>query len=330
MPLLSEAVDEYYAHLVGRGKGGGTAVNRRNTVCQLIQSAGDVQTAKVEARHIDKLLAAHPNWVAGTRNNRIYDLGVFFKWCRYRKYMARDADPCFEFEKQRYVVPPKLRIPVSEWSRLFDACATQLETITIATGLFLFLRGSEQQRIQLKHIHLGSDEIDIFRRKTTDYDTMPIPLELAPYLRNHLTFMAERGYSDGEHFLIYAKSLPSVRKGHQGFVTGTASINPAKGQGRPYQVVQAVLGRAGYPTFREGEHTLRRSAARAYFDSLSEDGYDRAMRRVMAMLGHKSSRSTEVYLGLEHERHTRNRELRGKPMFPALQDAKIVPIRRGV
>jgi hypothetical protein len=45
------------------------------------------------------------------------------------------------------------------------------------------------------------------------------------------------------------------------------------------------------------------------------------------MLGHKNGTTTERYLGLDPERLARNRDLRGKPMFP-VQDAKVIPIRK--
>lgn len=328
MPLVSEAAREYLAHLNAKGVPKGTARGRYNTVMKLVAVCGDKQTARVDARTVDKFFAAHPRWCAGTRNNQLSHLRLFFEWCRYRRFMHRDSDPTFGWKKLKYAIPPKQRIPVGEWPVLFSACETPLETITMATGLYLFLRASEQQRIQLKHVRLNELEIDIYRGKVVDYDTMPITAELEPYLRQHLTFMAEQGYSHPDHFLIYAKHPGTTRKGHQGFLPGKALINPVKPAGRPYNIVKDVLGRAGYATFGEGEHTLRRSGARAYFDSLVSQGYDGALREVMSMLGHKNSKNTEGYLGLEQDRFKRNSKLKGQPMFPQLQDATIVPIRR--
>jgi integrase len=328
MPLVSDAATEYKRHLIARGRAKGTAQGRYNTIQALIRITGDRQCAKVEPRHIDDLFSEHPHWCAGTRNNQLYNLTAFFDWCRFRRYMPSDADPCRGWRKEFYAIPPKLYIPVGEWNRLFAACETPLETVTIATGLYLFLRASEQQGIQLKHVHLDRDEIDVYRRKVRDYDTMPIPAELSPRLRDHLTYLASEGFSDPDHYLIYTKTTPRTVKGVQGFVPGSASINPTKPSGRPYLIVQTVLERCGYDTYNEGEHTLRRSGARAYFDTMVDDGYDGALRRVMSMLGHKNSRNTETYLGLSLDRHKRNTDLRGKPMFPHLQDARIIPIRQ--
>lgn len=68
-------------------------------------------------------------------------------------------------------------------------------------------------------------------------------------------------------------------------------------------------------------HVLRRSGARALFDRLRHEGYDGALRRVQAMLGHSSGTITETYLGLDVERVQRNEMLAGKPMFPDLPRA---------
>jgi integrase len=328
VPLLSEAAHEYYLHLQARNHSEQTARGRRNTVRKLATIAGDRQCAKVEPRHIDQLFSKHPHWTAGTRNNALYNLQAFFRWCRFRRYVPRDYDPLHGWKKERYEVPPKLRIAVTEWPRLFQHCDNPVETIAVATGLYLFLRASEQQCLQVQHVHLADHEIEVFRPKVRRWDTMPISAELAPYLREHLTWMAARGFANREHFLMPARFPAKVHAGVQGFLKGAAPYNPDRPIGRPYVIIQGVLERAGYPTFREGEHTLRRSGARAYFDSLVGQGYDGALRRVMSMLGHRNSKVTEVYLGLDIDRLTRNRDLRGKPMFPELTNSNVTSLTR--
>lgn len=96
--------------------------------------------------------------------------------------------------------------------------------------------------------------------------------------------------------------------------------------GNPHITVQRVLKRAGYPHFKEGQHTLRRSGARAYFDALVEQGYDGALRRVQSMLGHAHANMTERYLGIDLDRKKRNDDLRGVSMFPSLQDGNVINV----
>jgi site-specific recombinase XerD len=155
---------------------------------------------------------------------------------------------------------------------------------------------------------------------------MPISFELGGYLRQHLTYLAEHGFTDPENYLISGRKQ-LARNSKMQFIGGTGALDATKPLYAPHVVVQRIMARAGYPVLKEGEHTLRRSGARAYFDQLVENGYDGALKRVQSMLGHRNASSTERYIGLNPERLARNRDLRGKPMFP-VQDAKVIPIRK--
>ena len=285
----------------------------------------------ITAKHLDQVFSKHPEWSAGTRNNRLGHYKQFFKWCRARGYMHRDSDPAFGWDNLKVPNRDRFRVPINEWNNLLDSAETPTQRIVLATGLFLFLRGSEQQFLKLEHVNLDTGEIEVFRVKTQTWDTMPISTELDHYLRQHLIWLAKNGVSKPEHYLIPSMTAPLQRdKGK--FIAGTGTINPDQPFYRPYDVVKAVLANAGYATRGEGEHTLRRSGARAYFDQLVDQGYDGALRRVMSMLGHKKSETTERYLGLDLERRARNRAIKGQPMFPSLtrQDAQIIPIRKGL
>jgi integrase len=324
---VSEAWNEYEVHCVARGLAESTVRGRNTTILQLIDCIGDIQAWNITPRHVDKVFAEN-QWSVGTRNNKLTHYKAFFGWCRARGYMSQNSDPLFGWRVVKVKQPEKTRIPHHEWARLFTACETQIERGALALGLYLFLRGSELKTIQLKHVHLQDSEIEIYRTKTREWDVMPISAELDTYLRQHLTWLAEQGVSQPEHYLLptYTKPIPAKGRPRGGFVEGSGQINPNKSLYHPYRYIQNVLQRAGYPTFTEGEHTLRRSGARAYFDHLAANGYDGALRRVQSMLGHSSSMMTEVYLGLDLDRRQRNSDIKGKPMF-GVQDANIVPIR---
>lgn len=322
---LSEAITEYEEHCHARDLAESTIRGRIGALRQLVTANGDMTAYNLTPRHLDKVFAKH-TWSVGTRNNKLTHYKVFFAWCRARGYMGRDSDPAFGWRVKRVVGPEKTRIPHAEWPRLFAACKTSTEEITLACGLYLFLRGSELRCIKLKHIHLAESEIEIYRPKTREWDTMPISAELAHYVRLRLTYLAENGIVDPEAFFICTRTRPIPVKGVQGFKATTTQINPYKPIEKPFAVVQGVLGRSGYPTEHEGEHTLRRSGARAYFDHLVGEGYDGALRRVQSMLGHSSSTMTEVYLGLDLDRRQRNSDIKGRLMFPA-QNANVVPLR---
>lgn len=328
---LRETAAVYRHHLVARGLSQRTAESRYYAIRKLAESAGDLVCGKVEPHHIDKLFSDNAHWSPATRNNEVLALRTFFEWCRFRKITGRDHDPMFGWSKVKYQHRDRLRIPVAEWPRLFAACETPIERITLAIGLYLFLRASEMKAIKLQHVHLSENLIEVYRSKTRQWDTMPISMELERHLREHLTWLAEQGITHPEAFLIPARSTKDARmrnnKG-QFLPKKKMRLNPEKPHAYPWFIVQEVLERLDYETKHEGGHTLRRSGARAYFDQLRTEGYDSALRDVQAMLGHASVTTTEIYLGLNQDRQRRNARLAGQAMFPAVQFANVVPIRQ--
>lgn len=326
--LLSEVQAEYEQHCKARRLAPETIVGYSGLLRIMVRTLGDIPVWSLSHKHVDQIFASQ-SWTESSRNNRLGQLRAFFAWCRARGYMHRDNDPTFSWRMMPVPNKQRQRIPVQEWGRLFNACIHPQERIVLATGLYLFLRSSEQKRIQLKHINLAQGEVLIYRSKTKQWDLMPITSELHDYLTEHMTMMAQEGWTDPEHYLIGKRGQLDVDENNQ-WVAGTGKMTYDKPFYRPHIVVQRILNRAGYPHFREGEHTLRRSGARAYFDALVDQGYDGALRRVQSMLGHKESSMTERYLGIELEQYLRNRALSRQAMFPSLQDESIVPMVRKV
>jgi integrase len=279
---------------------------------------GDIQVESLTPRHLERVFN-HYTWSPSTRNVRVGILKMFFGWCRSRRFMTRDNDPLLGWRSERVPDQERTRIPVQEWPALFDAVRRPQEQVVLACGLFLFLRSSETMNLRLKDVDLQNGLVDVWRPKTKQRDTMPISTELDGHLRQHLTWMASMGWTDPDHFLAPAFTKDFQRDDQNRWIPGTGLMDPTRPVTHPHRLVQAVMRRAGYELRRgEGGHTLRRSGARAYFDSLVADGYDGALRRVQAMLGHQNAFMTEIYLGLDLDRATRNADLSGKPMFPGI------------
>lgn len=321
---LSLASQEYASHLSARGLAAGTIRSRAGMLRLLEACVGDVYVENLTADHVDRLFAAHA-WAAKTRNVKLSMLRTFFRWCQQRRYMDRHADLLAGYRNLPCPVEPRTRIPVDEWPRLFEACMHPTETAALATGLFLFLRGSEQQAIQLKHVHLDEGTIDVYRAKTRQWDTMPISSELDAYLRDYLTWYADTVGIHPDYYLHAPRIIASQERceATNRILPGTGTIDPTRAIAKPHQTIQRILRRAGYPTAKEGEHTLRRSGARAWFDQLAESGYDGALRRVQSMLGHSTSLVTESYLGIDLDRRQRDSAVRGQRMFPNLTTAAL-------
>lgn len=315
---FSQAVTEFLDHSRSRGLAEGTVRAHRSSLKLFGDVIGDIQLKNVTPKHVDQVFLTY-SWAPQTRNTKITQYKTFFFWCVARGLIKSVANPMFGWRLGKVPEKDRTRIPVQEWSKLFQQVEHPIEEAVLALGLFLFLRAGELQQIQLKHVHLSDCEIEIYRPKTLEWDTMPVSIELDFYLRRHLTWLAQKGVTDPEHYLLPSRRRDLERDEDHRWIVGTGSIYPERPISRPFRYVQRVLERAGYDTFGEGEHTLRRSGARAYFDQLAEGGYDGALRRVQAMLGHKQSQTTEIYLGLSLDRRARNLALKGKAMFPELQ-----------
>jgi len=318
---ISEARVEYLEHLEARGVKASTRRVYEGTINALIKGCGDIYMSTLSAEHMDKLFRA-TNWQASTRNVRRGMLNSFFAWSRNRRYMRQDFDPLLGWRSIRVPEKDRLRIPVQEWGKLFAAADSPIKRVLIALGLYTFLRGSEIQALQIQHVDLENKLLSIYRIKTESRDEMPICVELEEHLRNYLTWYSQRLQQQGdsltaETYLVPAQVRGTHQKVNHRFVKGTARLNPHRAHSRPHRIVQEVLQDAGYSDqmIREGVHTLRRSGARAYFDSLVDRGYDGALRRVQSMLGHSNTIVTETYLGIKLDREQRNRELAGHHMF---------------
>jgi integrase len=276
-----------------------------------------VRLEQVTVTDVDRWRQGH-DWGPATANRKLGELRGFLAWARARGHLPAAADPTLGRRPERVPVQNRLRIPVDDWSRLLDAAPHPLERALVACGPYLMARASELRTIQLRHVDLPGGTIEVYRHKVKRPDIMPICAELDEELRRWLSWYGTRHALAPEMYL-----LPS-RDGHHNIRTldgrldhldPSAPLDPYRPPCRPHRNVQSVLRRAGYPHDSEGGHTLRRSAARAYYDDLCATGYDGALRRVQAMLDHSNTIVTESYLGLSLDKEARNRDLAGRPMF---------------
>lgn len=327
-PKISEALVLYSEFQRARGMAEGTIRARTQAVRSLVKVTGDIQVESLTPRHLERVFTSY-SWAPTTSNVILSIYRNFFAWCRARRFMSRENDPLLGWRSRKVPDVDRTRIPVQSWPALFEACRSPHERIVLATGLYLFLRVSEQQALQLGDIDLQNSTIEIYRRKTKERDTMPIPLELEVHLREHLTWMASLGFTDPSHYLIPTRKSNLERDELQRWIPGSGDYDPTRPLSHLHRYSQRVLDRAGFERLKgEGGHLLRRSGARAYFDSLVGQGYDGALRRVQAMLGHKSGVMTEIYLGLNLDREARNQALAGRLMFPELVGGNVSQLRR--
>jgi integrase len=332
---LNDAIDEYLSSRAAGGLAKNTLKGDRSSLMQLLKSTGNINTKSLEPRHIDRVFEEHAHNKPSARNMLLTRLRGFFRWCQQRSYIT--TDPTRELRKMRTQADGRLFVPLDEFDRLLDAAENPRDRMVLALGLYLFLRVSEIESLKLSDVDLDAGEVKVTVHKTGDYDVMPICQELDTELRAWLTWYAgsiDEPLSD-EMFLVPSKQdfrvAPGPERGR--FVLAESSVTRLKPYvpiSRPWTVVQRALSELNYPTKREGGHTLRRSGARALFDSIrGTEGVDGALQQVKVMLHHKNVAMTEHYLGIAPERVQRDARLKGKPMFLRPKTAgNVIELRR--
>lgn len=325
-----------------------TLRNDRVSVAILIRAVGDIDPRNIRPGHSDAVaFELSDGKTAGTFNTRLAGINAFMLWCRRRGHVGRDHDPLAELCYRKNPKADRERLPQGKFFELLDASTHARDRIICAMGLWLFLRASEMRLLKIRDLDLENGELHVYIQKTSEYDIMPISSYLAGELRRWLTFYTQNiggshcghegcGPLCGDWYLIPSRSSWGERRDHH---TGHFLVNPNDhllpevAFGRNAQLsVQRNLQRVGFRTHMEGTHTLRRSGARAYFDSLVDSGFDGALKRVSSMLHHASVTMTERYLGIREDRHTRNRDIKAGVMFPGIETTSntVVPIRSKV
>ena len=320
MKLLSDAIDSYLTYR-RTAYTRSTAEASDQTMRQFMAVVGNIQTKGLMPKHAERFQShllskgMKPNSV----NHRMSQLSNFSKWAVANRYV-----PAHFVGTVRHIpVPkrPRLRIPVNEFPRLLDAAERPDYRITVAIGLFAFLRSGEIGTLKVSDVDLDTGFLSVLIHKTNDWDEMPICWDLDQELRRW--------------FVEYARDIGRPLKGSDLLVPAhkryagwdqrpdTGNYQPDKKAIQLHRHVQVVLEAAGYPVETgEGVHTLRRSGARMLFDGLTEGrigdplARDDALRQVMAALHHKSLETTQHYIGVEADRMKRNRSIRGVRLVP--------------
>lgn len=342
---VSDAIDEYLDSSRSRGDRPNTLRSKRTALDRLLRDerCGNILLRTITGRHIDHVFETmHRDQLAARTVNTYRQVFThFFTWCQTRRYIPLGATPLAGTRALKTMPRKRVTIPAARFGHLLDSAeeSSKRDRVVVALGLYLFLRQSEIVSLTVGDIDLDDQRVDVTIHKTQDRDLMPVSTELDTELRSWLTFYANQvGVLKPHYPLTPAKKQPRWRGVGQGVLErtdgGVCQLNPARPLIQPHLAVQRALVRAGYPIRDddgkrnyEGIHTLRRSGARALYESLLDRGHDSAIREVQAMLHHKSVTMTEHYLGITADLKRRDENIRGKIMFPGIvADRNVVKL----
>lgn len=255
--------------------------------------------------------AAHLNKVRST-------LRGFSRYCIEEGWCKSDGARRI---KNRTAVPRQpLYLPIHDWPRILNAAEAMhpRDRAAVALGLYTFQRGGEIRTLRIADLDLAGRELVTVQHKTRGRDIMPLMDDCVDEMSRWLTYYREQmgGMLSQDMLLIPAKTSPAAwatKNPHTLTISQeSVRLKPYAPLTNPEVIVQRTLSVLGYPTEREGFHTLRRSGARALFDTLAQErSQDSALEIVSAMLHHKNRSMTELYLGLEPGRRKRDQTIKG-------------------
>lgn len=347
---LDEAIEAYLTRIANEGQAPASQKTARYGLARFRKAVTSTREPNpyvhtISAQHCDDYcfgLQGIRRGIGAISFNRYRSvLKVFFDYALMMHWV--DVNPMDGIGMARPDAPKqKLLLNAGELVALLEVTGNPAERIACAIGMNTGLRANDVRHLTVFDASLASGTIQTEIRKTRKFDVKPITMELHRELIRWLDTYAllmgvrDRGQLENEWLLVptYRRLAPKEVS-----VYPIADLRPLSPHTHPWRLVQRPLKALGYPTKGEGFHTLRRSSARALFESLRArgDGRDHALMIVKDFLNHASVVQTEHYLGLNQERTLRDALLKDQPFLTRLaedeqsrvQDKPVGELRRG-
>jgi integrase len=266
-------------------------------------------------------------------NYRQYSM-MFFEFCRKEGWV--DRNPMRHVDSVSIPKRIRLQLTAEEMLSMLDS-ASPRDRIALALGMNTGLRALDIMSLKVGAANLFNNKLAAWIEKTDKEDLLPINSELRAELIRWLQHYAEVNDMTIEQLPNQWTLVPPAH--FQGFnvwrpeLGGKIVYKTTSRYTHPEKIVHRALEKLGLATKGEGFHTLRRSAARALFDLAGAEGVPDPIRIPQAMLGHQNRQTTEIYLGITHEKQLLDDLLRGKSFLgrvrqndrDAIADAPVVP-----
>lgn len=322
---LNEALEDYYRQRLAnkaentRSHHEGQLELWRTWITRETQP--NVYLADIDERHMSRYFdrLRPPQYAANTYNCYRQYLRAFWDYCRGEGWVR--TNPMRHVDAARVPKVVRLLLSADELMRMLDG-ATPRDRVALAIGMNTALRSSDAAALTVGAVNLANDTLTAWIQKTQTEEVLPLTQELRAELilwfRHYALATGVASWQELPNAWTLFPSMHShTRKGG-----GREAVYRIHTQyAHPEQIVHRALTRLGHPTFKEGFHTLRRSALRALFDLAAADGVGDPIRIPQALAGHKNRQTTEVYLGITHEKRLRDEMLRGKSFIGRAQQA---------
>jgi integrase len=325
-----------------------TWINDRSQVTRFARALGHVELTRLTQEQVEEFFLADPAvmaMAASSFNKTRSRIKCFLDFCIRRGWLAGDL--LGEVRPRRVTRRQRLYLAPHELLELLELTSDPRERAMLAVGMNTALRASEIADLRIADVDLPSGYLTVRITKSHLEDAMPITEELDSELRRWLVkYQVEMGRILSPEDHLFPAREPGHWRAPGEVVAGSTATRempngrvyvygrprPDRRLNKPAAVVQRALTRLGL-SFGTGEgfHTLRRSIARAFYESRRGEGHEYALRDTSALLHHSGSHITEQYLGLDPERRRRDTALRGQPFLSSMvhEDNVIdLPTRR--
>lgn len=204
-----------------------------------------------------------------------------------------------------------------------EQCTDPRDKMYLSLATYTLGRAGELQLVRWDHVDFRDTCIRWWNQKKKRFDTKEIDAYLATDLREwKFTLEGYMGETVHPEWCV----LPT-RFTHP--ISRKVTYTPLTPLANMELIAHKYLDCYFTNTAGIGSHTLRRSAARALFDHLCSSGYDGALRHVSALLDHKSTVTTERYLGLDEDKMAIRRIIReGRANFLQRGMTPVTELRR--
>lgn len=338
MPTLSDAVDEY-VDLLRRKKAKSTTVNVESILRRFLACVGNVNTRTLDQRHFEKFFYDGEDplidrLAPSSFNQARSRVTGFVLWMEGRRYTSKRA-LLDNVDHQKVVKRERLRLSAAELLTLLDLADHPRDRAILAVAMNTAARANEITGIRIRDLKLDEGLIRLDISKTGKEDHRPVTADLRAELERWLAYYRRDQNVfelDDDWYLVPSKTHFNRRMPDGTFKHfGDSRLRPSRRMNDPHKVVQAVLAKTGREPKFEGFHTIRRSVALLYFESLRDEGYDGALQATKALLNHEHASQTEAYLGLTNERRKRDLSMKDQPFLSAMvHHADVIPLKKGV
>lgn len=325
---LDAAVEAYNAHMRSMNYAPNTIQSASYVLGPLMRFAGDRYLHNVTDLVISDFMieVAKTRKKASSMAQTHARLSAFFNWAVKTGRLQPSQNPMNSRRRPRVDKVERRRVDVAKFPKLLALAdeRSPRDRMIVGMGLFTLLREQDIASRRIRDVSLDNGSIYAQVSKSRTEDHIPISRALDTELRRWFRVYQDHCGDLRPDWYLIPNEVRIQQRDDSGTITTSlfGGWLPEKHPGRLGRFVRPVLEAVGLPArdennvaTGEGAHTLRRSGARALYDALVDMGRPDALRIVQTLLHHADITQTQLYIGLNPDRESRDAIMRGAMLY---------------